>query len=540
MRGNRVQLLEVERALRSHSGVDQAAAALREVGGQPQLMGYVVRRQQADSAAAEAYGRLIGSAAAHEAVTDPDYDLRGWRDSYSGAPIPAWQMRTLVDGTARLLRALRPRRVLEIGCGTGLLLQRLVGDVERYVGTDLSAEPLELLRRRLSPAEADRTELLELEAADVGRLGEEQFDLVVLNSVVQYFPGEEHLRRVLAGAVSAVAAGGHVYVGDVRSMPLAPALHLSIELARGGADLRAGELRDRVERRSGDEPELLVHPGLFASLGGRVGHVRLMPRRSRSLNELTRFRYDALLGVGEPGDEPVQVPAWRSWEEVGGSTAGLRQLVRRHRPEVLGVAGVPSVRAAREAAAIELLARADADAPVAHVLRELVGAPGGVEPEDLWTLGAELGYHADVSLLPVRSDGALSLCLWRSGAARVRFPAGPRPVAWTNVPLEARSRIDQPRFLAELREHLRRRLPEHMVPGRLVELSELPLNASWTVPRCRIPGRSGPSSRRGTWLRGARWRRSWRGSGPRRSGSSGWARRTASSSWAATPSWPCR
>ena len=40
------------------------------------------------------------------------------------------------------LRALRPSRVLEIGCGTGLLLTRLAGTCESYVGLDFSAEVL--------------------------------------------------------------------------------------------------------------------------------------------------------------------------------------------------------------------------------------------------------------------------------------------------------------------------------------------------------------------------------------------------------------
>ena len=48
-------------------------------------------------------------------------------------------MREWVDVTVARIAALQPERVLEIGCGTGLLLYRLAPNCERYVGTDFSA-----------------------------------------------------------------------------------------------------------------------------------------------------------------------------------------------------------------------------------------------------------------------------------------------------------------------------------------------------------------------------------------------------------------
>ena len=71
-------------------------------------------------------------------------------------------------------------------------------------------------------------------ADDFTGIPEGWFDLVVINSVVQYFPGVDYLLRVLDGATAALAPGGTLFVGDVRSLPLLEAFHASVELAQAG------------------------------------------------------------------------------------------------------------------------------------------------------------------------------------------------------------------------------------------------------------------------------------------------------------------
>ena len=74
---------------------------------------------------------------------DPTFNIAGWNSSYTGEPIPAEEMREWVERHRRAdPRPLAPRRVLEIGCGTGLLLFRVAPRCERYLGTDFSASAL--------------------------------------------------------------------------------------------------------------------------------------------------------------------------------------------------------------------------------------------------------------------------------------------------------------------------------------------------------------------------------------------------------------
>ncbi len=64
-------------------------------------------------------------------------DFRGWNSSYTDDPIPLEEMVEWRSATVDRILALQPRRVLEIGAGSGLLLSQIAPHCEHYVGTDI-------------------------------------------------------------------------------------------------------------------------------------------------------------------------------------------------------------------------------------------------------------------------------------------------------------------------------------------------------------------------------------------------------------------
>uniref|UniRef100_UPI0024A7A4D6 hypothetical protein n=1 Tax=unclassified Streptomyces TaxID=2593676 RepID=UPI0024A7A4D6 len=66
--------------------------------------------------------------------SEPDAEFgenfAGWNSSYDGQPIPLEDMREWRDSTVDRIKALHPRRVLEIGVGTGLLLAKIAPDCD--------------------------------------------------------------------------------------------------------------------------------------------------------------------------------------------------------------------------------------------------------------------------------------------------------------------------------------------------------------------------------------------------------------------------
>lgn len=84
----------------------------------------------------------------------------------------------------------RPLRILDAGCGTGLLRRRLAdGAFSDYVGVDLSAAAIAVARSQ--DHERSRFEAGDVSAMELGR-----FDVVVLNEVLYYAPDP---RAFLAG-----------------------------------------------------------------------------------------------------------------------------------------------------------------------------------------------------------------------------------------------------------------------------------------------------------------------------------------------------
>src|SRR5207248_6450511 len=157
-------------------------------------------------------------------------------------------------------------RVLEIGCGTGLLLFRIAPHCESYCGTDFSQAALDHVRRTLvSHPAAPKVTLLEREAIDFSGLGGGDFDLVILNSVVQYFPGQDYLLEVLAGSALALNDSGAIFVGDVRDRNHLRAFHASLAIRQAPASLSLPELDRQIRRRIWREEELTLSPEFFST-----------------------------------------------------------------------------------------------------------------------------------------------------------------------------------------------------------------------------------------------------------------------------------
>ncbi|MET8014779.1 amino acid adenylation domain-containing protein [Streptomyces sp. NPDC005271] len=426
----------------------------------------------------DTYGRA-------ERPADPSFDLAGWNSSYTGDPIEADAMREWLDATVDRIRALRPRRALEIGCGTGLILARVAPHCDFYQGVDLSEQVVERLRRAIGTTEAPERIGLRAGPAHLAIRPGETYDTVILNSVVQYFPSVDYLLAVLERAIDALPAGGQVFLGDLRNLALLDAFHASVAAHRAKPGTPDAVLRAETTWRVETENELCLDPRFFGGLTvrwPRVGSVRVLPKRGTADNELTRYRYDVVLTVaGEPGPDdgagvgPAGSPPERDWQAEGLDADGLDALLGAEQPDRLVLRGIPNARLAGD---LRLLARISGAAPDA--------VRPGVDPEELCRLAGHRGYNAEPSWAEGRSDGSYDLLLQRRGMPQTALP----PVVTATEPHRlATAPLWRPAALAALpgiESRLGERLPGPLLPARYVVLRRIPLNANGKVDRAAL------------------------------------------------------
>ncbi|KJH70631.1 non-ribosomal peptide synthetase [Aliterella atlantica] len=509
-RGFRVELGEIESVLRQNPLVQDAVVLLREdIPGDRRLVAYLVPNQnnphldaQISTTAEVEYLSQIQTVydqfySWEFSSSDPSINLRVWKSSYTEQPLPESEIIESVDCTVQRILALQPQQVLEIGCGTGLILSRVAPHCQHYRGMDISEVALQYLKQQLDKNQTElvsKVKLIQGMAHNLTAIAPQEIDTVILNEIIQNFPSIDYLVNVLAKVVTLVKSGGRIFIGGVRSLPLLEAFHASVQLDRALDSLTADKFKQRVQEHLYADNELVIDPALFAAIKQhipQISHVQIQLKGGRYDNELTKFKYDVILYIETPVKTIQDIPSL-DWQQEQLSVAAIRQLLLERKPECFRIERVSNPRLLKEIQILQWMVEAEPSQTIAN-LRQIQDAPTlGLEPEDLWKLSQELPYGVEIIWSTGRNDCYDAIFRRhqigtsdRITASALQPQANIRP--WQEYSNQRSPHTDPQKLVPQLRGFLKEKLPAYMLPSSYVVLDTLPLLPNGKVDKRSLP-----------------------------------------------------
>lgn len=473
LHGFRIEIEEIEQCIKEQPFVKECVVALAENKrtSDKKLVAYVVFNDGTDD------GRLIDS---WKSVYDETYrsigsetdsDSNGfgnvWRSSYSGRAFEQEEFDELMERTVSRIKALAPKKILEIGCGNGFVLHRLAANAESYVGTDLSAVAIEQLKESLvgKPYESV-TELIAAGADELDILSGRRFDCIIINSVAQYFPGQAYFEKVIADSAHLLEDQGFIYLGDLRDLDLSELFYTSVRAYRS-PELTVREMKDAVRSDREHERELMISQsniGYFLKLDSRFTGVEINKRIGSFENEMTKFRYDAVLfkGISSPeGYSPEII-------DTNGHTINEEYLksITFEKDNVI-LTNIPDTMIIKDEILMECLHSCDEDTALKSIIDEIGDADKDYVPlHEITAILDRLGYHTYVRNtggIMTEITAAKKIVCFNAPAVGEHVP---EPSAIANDPSD--DSAAQERFNI-IRNELKEKLPEYMIPSYFIK-----------------------------------------------------------------------
>jgi amino acid adenylation domain-containing protein len=227
----------------------------------------------------------------------------GWNSSYTDEPFPVEEMQEYIDNfKTKITPYLTPEcRVLEIGCGHGLVLFEIAPRVGYYLATDLSEVIIERNRQRLQAEGLAHVDLLPLGASEIDAVESRDFDIVLCSSVTHYFPDTVYLETVIKSAIDLLKDDGIIYLDDMLDLSRKQEFIHSVQAYK--------RLNPGAPVKTDWQSDLFIGRDFFQYMQQRYPEITCW-QASNKLgtieNELINYRYDVILKIKKTVNRGVE------------------------------------------------------------------------------------------------------------------------------------------------------------------------------------------------------------------------------------------
>lgn len=238
-------------------------------------------------------------------------NISGWNSSYTNLPLTKDEMQEWISETLTRIIGLRPKVILEIGSGSGLILFNLLDACNTYgyyYATDFAVNSIEYINRIIQQQGYANKVMAIVAAADsipYTDFIKNSYDTVIINSVIQYFPNLNYFESVINAAIANLSSSGQIFIGDVRDYRLLECFHFSI------LNYQAAHItRNIIHELSYREEELLIAPRYFIELQYRnsnITYIEILPKLGKYNNEMNNFRYDVILHIKKSRNNLIEL-----------------------------------------------------------------------------------------------------------------------------------------------------------------------------------------------------------------------------------------
>ncbi len=310
--GYRIELGEIESVLRKHVFIKECVVKCINIKDKNYILAYFIpvgknidssERIQKEKISSwknvytEKYKKLD--------IKNKYFDYLGWISSYTLKQYKIEELEEWRLNTIDRICKYNPRNILEIGCGSGLLALSLFKKCDFYYGTDFSELAIQNLTKKIKNHKIKNIHLQTINADEVSnKLGifkKVNFDTIILNSVLQYFPDTSYLFSVILN-IAKIISNGVIFIGDIRDLRLQKEFYKSIYINTyaGNNSPNKHDSSQFINQKKINENELLISPEYFLSLKDSIPNIdfiEILPKVGLFNTEMNSYRYDVIIHI---------------------------------------------------------------------------------------------------------------------------------------------------------------------------------------------------------------------------------------------------